>query len=64
MTLSAFLYGHAQVLKDWHLFVIVMIFVFVDVIILTVVSSLDGARFELRRAVDKEFPSRMNVRKM
>ena len=64
MTSSASLYGHAQVLKDWHLFVIVMIFVFVDVIILTVVSSLDGARFELRRAVDKEFPSRMNVRKM
>jgi len=64
VTSSASLYGHAQVLKDWHLFVIVMIFVFVDVIILTVVSSLDGARFELRRAVDKEFPSRMNVRKM
>ena len=64
MTSSDSLYGHAQVLKDWHLFVIVMIFVLVDVIILTVVSSLDGARFELRRAVDKEFPSRMNVRKM
>ena len=64
MTLSASLYGHAQVLKDWHLFVIVMIFVFVDVIILTVVSSMDGVRFGLRRAEDREFPSRMNVRKM
>ena len=56
------LYGHAQVLKDWHLFVIVMTFVLVDVIILTVVSALDGVRFGLDRVEDLEFPSRPNVR--
>ena len=48
-------------LKDWHLFVIVMIFVLVDVIILTVVSALDGVRFDLDRVKDNEFPSRPNV---
>ena len=48
-------------LKDWHLFVIVMIFVLVDVIILTVVSALDGVRFDLDRVGDNEFPSRPNV---
>ena len=55
------LYGHAQVLKDWHLFVIVMIFVLVDVIILTVVSAMDGVRFGLERIKDNEFSSGSNV---
>ena len=55
------LYGHAQVLKDWHLFVIVMIFVLVDVIILTVVSALDGVRFNLHRVKDIEVSSGPNV---
>ena len=35
-----------QVFQDWHLFLLVMLCVVVDVIVLTVVSAVDSARLE------------------
>lgn len=53
---------HTQVLKDWHLFLIVMAFVLIDVIILTIVGALGSARFHLETCEDREFPTTVNVR--
>jgi len=51
-----------KVLKDWHLFLIVMAFVLIDVIILTIVGALGSARFHLETCEDREFPTTINVR--
>ena len=50
-----------QVGKDWHLMVIILAFVLIDVITLTVVTSLPMERFNSMLIKDKETPSTVNV---
>ena len=52
---------HTQPLKDWHLLLIVLVFVLVDVIILTPVSILESSRLAPRRVPDVEHPPSVNV---
>ena len=51
-----------QPLKDWHLAVIVLIFVIVDLIILITVTAINRVRYTARTIVDPENPTIVNVR--
>ena len=50
-----------QLLKDWHLAVIVLIFVIVDLIILITVTAVDGVHYTVRTIHDAEHPTSVNV---
>lgn len=50
-----------QPLKDWHLFLIVLVFVAVDVIILTLVSIFETARLQPLVVPDVQHPPSLNV---
>ena len=52
---------HMQFLKDWHLMIVVLIFVIVDIIILTTVTAVDNARYTFLSVQDRENPPSVNV---
>lgn len=47
--------------KDWHLMIIVLIFIAADVIILVVAESVQASRFVPTLREDREFPSTITV---
>lgn len=51
-----------QTWKDWHLMVVVMAFVLIDVITLTVVTAVPEARDAPTLIQDEQNPSTINVR--
>ena len=51
----------SQPLKDWHLLLIVMGFVLVDLIVLVTVSFVNTARLVPVREPDVEHPDTVNV---
>ena len=48
--------------KDWHLMIIVLIFIATDVIILVVAESVQASRFVPTLREDREFPNTVTVR--
>ena len=48
--------------KDWHLMIIVLIFIATDVIILVVAESVQASRFVPTLREDREFPNTITVR--
>ena len=50
-----------QAIKDWHLFLVVTMFVTVDVFILIVATSLSATRLHPEIVPDKEFGNTTNV---
>ena len=54
---------HLQFLKDWHLMLMVLCFLVVDLIMLTAVTAINGARYVVRTIPDKEhLETTVNVR--
>ena len=52
-----------QLIKDYHLMLLVLVFVLVDTVMLTVVMSLDNSRFTVTTIPNKQDPSpRIRVR--
>jgi len=47
---------YTQFLKDWHLMITVLIFVILDVIILTTVTAIDSSRYTVMSVRDRENP--------
>ena len=47
--------------KDWHLMIIVLIFIAADVIILVVAESVQASRFVPTLREDREFPRTITV---
>ena len=50
-----------QVFQDWHLFLIVMLCVIVDIIILTIVSAVNGARLKPVKTLDIRHGTEVDV---
>ena len=50
-----------QFFQDWHLALIVLIFVIVDLIILITVTAIDGVRYTVRTLLDPETPAIVDV---
>ena len=50
-----------QLLKDWHLMVIVLILVMVDLIILTTVTAVESSRYTVISVRDRENAPSVNV---
>lgn len=50
-----------QLLKDWHLAIIVLIFVMVDLIILTTVTAIEDVHYTAKTIHDAENPTIVNV---
>ena len=50
-----------QLLKDWHLMLIVLILVMVDLIILTTVTAVDTARYTVMSVQDGKNAPSVNV---
>ena len=50
--------------KDSYLFLFVMVFVLVDLIILSISTGLDNVRLEAELFDDREHPSKPDVRKL
>lgn len=48
--------NYVQFMKDWHLMIITLIFLGVDVTILIVTSAIDNARFMVASIPDREHP--------
>ena len=48
--------------EDWHLMIIVLIFIATDVIILVVAESVQASRFVPTLREDREFPNTITVR--
>ena len=51
-----------QLLKDWHLMLIVLIMVMVDLIIISTVTDVDTARYTVINVRDGENAPSVNVR--
>ena len=49
-------------LKDWHLMLVVLLFVVTDIIVLVIAESVEASRFVPTQRVDKELPQTVNVR--
>ena len=50
-----------QLLKDWHLMVIVLILVMVDLIVLTTVTAVESSRYTVISVRDRENAPSVNV---
>jgi len=47
--------------KDWHLMLIVLVFIMTDIIILVIANSVQASRFVPTQREDREFPQSVNV---
>lgn len=43
-------------MKDWHLILIIGVFVILDLILLTIVTAVDSSRYTVKIIPDKEHP--------
>ena len=53
--------SYTKIIRDWHLAMVVLLFVLVDVVILTIVSCFDSARFKPTYFSDVEHSDTYNV---
>ena len=51
-------------LKDWHLMLVVLVFIVTDIIVLVIADSVEASRFVPTQRVDKELPQTVNVREV